>query len=59
MIGYSLDKNKKRELKQDWSCFYDELPKGLYRIVKHVNFDSDIPISEDDVYYIWAEFEIE
>ena len=59
MIGYNLEKNKKRELKQDWSCMHGELSKGLYRIVKHVSFESDNPITEDEVYYIWAEFEIE
>ena len=59
MIGYTLVKGKKRELSQGWSCFYGELDKGYYRIVKHVSFESDRPISEDDVFYIWAEFEIE
>ena len=59
MIGYTLEKNKSREITQNWSCMYGELEKGLYRIVKHVDFDSDRPITEDDIYYIYAEFEIE
>ena len=59
MIGYNLTKDSKVELKQDWSCMYNELDKGLYRIVKNVSFNSDTPITEDSVYYIWAEFEIE
>lgn len=57
-IGYTLQKDNPRELKQDWSCEYDELSKGLYRLVKKVYFDSDIPIGEDNIYYIWVEFEI-
>ena len=59
MIGYNLQKNKPFELKQGWFCMYGELPKGLYRIVKDVSFDSDRPIDEDKVYYISAEFNIE
>lgn len=38
---------------------YGELEKGLYRLVKDVAFDSDIPISENKTYFIWVEFEIE
>ena len=36
MIAYSVDKNNKLELKQDWSYIYGELDKGEYRIVKDV-----------------------
>lgn len=59
MIGYVLEKNKPFEIKQSWSCMYNELPKGYYRIVKHVNFESDRPVDENNVYYIWTEFDIE
>ncbi len=59
MIAYSVDKDHPLELNQDWSCNYGELEKGHYRLVKEVSFDSDIPIEEDDNYYIWVEFEIE
>ncbi|MBQ6285070.1 MAG: helix-turn-helix transcriptional regulator [Bacilli bacterium] len=58
-IGYIAEEGKSHELKQDWSCNYGELPKGLYRLVKNVIFDADVPVSEDDMYYIWVEFEIE
>ena len=58
-IGYNLIKNNPRELKQDWSCDHGELSKGLYRLVKDVSFDSDRPINEDSIYYIWAEFSID
>ena len=57
--AYRVEKNKSLELKQDWSCEHGELEKGLYRLVKHVSFESDRPITEDDKYYIWVEFEIE
>jgi len=36
MIAYTVDKNNKLELKQDWSNIYGELDKGQYRIVKDV-----------------------
>ena len=58
-IGYNLVKNKPRELKQNWLCDHGELSKGLYRLVKNVSFDSDRPIKEDNIYYIWAEFTID
>ena len=46
-------------MSQYWNHMYGKLDKGIYRIVKNVSFESDIPINEDSVYYIWAEFEIE
>ena len=36
MIAYSVDKNNKLELKQDWSNIYGKLSKDEYRIVKDV-----------------------
>ena len=57
--AYGVTPDKPLELKQDWSCEYDKLDKGLYRLVKDVSFESDTPIDEDDLYYIWVEFEIE
>ena len=56
--AYSVSQ-KPRELYQDFSCMYGKLPKGTYRLVKDVDFDSDTPISEKDYYYIWVEFSIE
>ena len=46
------------EMKQNWEHIYGKLPKGIYRIVKNVFFESDIPINQGDYYYIWQEFEI-
>lgn len=56
--AYTVKKDKELEMNQNWSCLYDELPKGIYRIVKDVFFESDIPVTQKDVYYIWTEFEI-
>lgn len=58
-IGYILKKDEPRELKQDWSYCIGDLPKGSYRLVKDITFDSDIPVDENDIYYIWTTFEIE
>lgn len=57
-IGYIAEKNNPRELKQDWSCEHGELSKGLYRLVKKVYFESDLPTTKDSSYYIWIEFNI-
>jgi hypothetical protein len=51
--------DKPLELKQNWSCEHGELDKGLYRLIKNVDFDCDIPIDENDIFYIYVEFEIE
>ena len=59
MPAYSISDGKTLELKQNWSCMYGPLDKGLYRLVKSVDFDSDVPIDENDKFYIWVEFEIE
>ena len=57
--AYTVTPANPLELKQDWSCIYGKLSKGIYRLVKDVSFESDIPIDESDKYYIWVEFEIE
>ena len=57
--AYSVTIDKPRELYQDFSCMYGKLPKGTYRLVKNVDFDSDIPIDEKNTYYIWTEFTID
>ena len=57
--AYSVTPNKALELRQDWTCMYGELSKGHYRLVKEVTFDSDVPVSEEDQYYIWVEFAID
>lgn len=56
--AYGVIPSKPLVLKQNWSCMYGELEKGIYRLVKDVSFESDRPISEDNIYYIWVEFEI-
>ena len=58
-IAYYVDKEGIIEMKQDWTHIYGELPKGIYRLVKEVFFESDTPITEKDKYYIWLEFEID
>lgn len=59
LIAYGASPDNPLELRQDWSCLYGSLPKGIYRLVKNVSFDSDRPIDNADTYYIWVEFEIE
>ena len=57
--AYDATPDKPLELKQDWSCMYGSLNKGLYRIVKDAFFTSDAPNNESDKFYIWVEFEID
>ena len=57
--AYSVTPDHPLELKHDWEKMYGNLSKGLYRLVKDVSFESDIPISEEDEYYIWVEFSID
>lgn len=58
-MAYYVDENGKLELEQNWEYIYGKLNKGIYRIVKDVAFESDIPITPEDIYYIWTEFEIQ
>lgn len=57
-IAYINDENGIIEMNQNWEYMYGKLDKGIYRIVKNVFFDSDIPVKLGDQYYIWHEFEI-
>ncbi len=57
-MAYYVDENGILEMRQDWSHIYGELDNGIYRIVKHVFFGSDTPIDDNDIFYIWTEFEI-
>ena len=57
-MAYYVDSNGLLEMKQDWTHIYGELPKGIYRIVKNVFFESDIPVDDNDKFYVWVEFEI-
>lgn len=58
-MAYYVDENGILEMNQNWEYMYGKLDKGIYRIVKRVFFDSDIPIEMGDNYYVWTEFEIE
>ena len=49
-IGYIVNKDKKIEIKQDWSNIYGELKKGKYRLVKKVK--------DDESGYFWVEFNL-
>ena len=57
-IGYVLKPHEVKTLKQDWSCDYNELEKGLYRLVKDMFFDSDLPVDKSDQFIVSVEFEI-
>ena len=57
--AYGVTPDKPLELYQNWACMYGKLDKGVYRLVKDVSFESDTPIDQDDIYYIWVEFMIE
>lgn len=57
-MAYKTDQNGILEMNQNWEYMYGKLDKGIYRIVKNVFFESDIPIEIGDQYYIWGEFEI-
>lgn len=59
MPAYGVSPDKPLELYQDWSCMYGSLSKGIYRLVKDVDFTSDIPIDDNDRFFVWVEFEIE
>lgn len=58
-MAYYVDENGMLEMSQNWEYMYGKLDKGIYRIVKRVFFDSDVPIEMGDNYYVWTEFEIE
>ena len=59
LMAYYVDENGILEMKQNWDYIYGPLNKGTYRLVKDVSFDADTPITKDDIYYIWVEFEID
>ena len=59
MPAYGSSPDKPLELKQDWTCMYGSLDKGLYQIIKTATFDSDRPITEDNIFYISTEFIID
>ncbi len=58
-MAYYVNDDGILEMNQNWEYMYGELSKGIYRIVKKVFFESDLPIGSQDYYYIWQEFIIE
>lgn len=57
-MAYYVDENGILEMNHNWEYIYGSLDKGIYRLVKNVFFESDIPVGSEDEYYIWVEFEI-
>lgn len=57
-MAYYANYNGVLEMYQDWSKIYGELDKGKYRLVKDVFYESDTPITDEDKYYIYVEFDI-
>ena len=57
-MAYFVNNDGILEMNQNWMHMYGELPKGIYRIIKKVFFESDIPINDSNYFYIWQEFEI-
>lgn len=57
-MAYFVDEKGTLEMNQNWEYMYGKLEKGIYRIVKDVAFESDIPVELGDHYYVWTEFEI-
>lgn len=38
-IGYGIEKNNMMDIKVNWSCEYDKLDSGKYRIIKYLEND--------------------
>lgn len=57
-MAYYVDENGILEMNHNWEYIYGSLDKGIYRLVKNVFFESNIPVGSEDEYYIWVEFEI-
>ena len=57
-IGYVIKSNEPKELYCDWTRMYGKLSKGEYRLVKDIDFNSEIPTIDNDETSIWVEFSI-
>lgn len=58
-IAYILKaKNESSEINIDWTVGYGELKEGKYRLVKKVFKNSDVPITDENIIEIYAEFDI-
>ena len=59
LIGYNINAKKPLVLEQNWERLYGNLSKGEYRLVKDAFMNSETPVNEDDIFYIWVEFSID
>lgn len=57
-IGYIIEPKETKQIKITWEYHYGKLSSGKYRIIKDVFRNIDIPIDENDNYYIAVEFTI-
>ncbi len=57
-MGYTVTPEKPLEFKMNWENIYGKLEKGQYQIIKKATFNSDIPVTEKDVFEISIEFSI-
>lgn len=57
-IGYTIEPKQTKQIKINWEYHYGKLSSGKYRVVKDVFRNIDIPIDENDNYYIAVEFTI-
>ncbi|WP_394364405.1 immunoglobulin-like domain-containing protein [Chryseobacterium taklimakanense] len=58
-IGYEIAPGESREFETDIIGYYTNLQTGRYRFSKKYNFDKDIPITQDEIYWIYTEFTVE
>ena len=56
MEAYSLKAKKSKEIEIGWKFNYGKLLPGKYRVIKDVFPSKDLPIEENDMFYIAAEF---
>ena len=56
--AYVLKAKESTEIEINWESTYGKLTPGKYRIVKGVFREIDVPIEEEDIVYISAEFTI-
>ena len=59
LMAYTVTPDHPLEFKMNWEDLYGKLEKGQYKIIKTVSFDSDRPITDNDIFEISIEFSIE
>lgn len=57
-VAYSLKAGEEKEIVLDFKYSYGELSTGMYKVIKRVFNTVDVPITEDKIEKIQAEFEI-